>query len=71
MIHKKAWTNSSQIRLATYNDQTKELYITFVKGAEYRYLDVPEETWEKLIKAESAGSFFIYNINGSFKYERI
>jgi len=41
---------------------TNTLYVYFVKGGCYRYLNVPEIVFHSLLEAESAGKFFAANI---------
>ena len=38
-------------------------------GAIYVYYNVPEETYNELLNAESIGSYFNNNIKGSYEYE--
>ncbi len=61
---------SSSVASAGYEADTATLYVNFVKGTCYRYLNVPEIVFQSLITAESAGKFFTANIQRIFPYER-
>lgn len=61
---------SSNLQSAGYDGATQMLYVNFLKGYCYRYLNVPEVIFQGLISAESPGKFFIANIQHSFPYER-
>ena len=61
---------SSSVASAGYEADSATLYVNFVKGPCYRYLNVPEILFQSLISAESAGKFFAANIQKSFPYER-
>ena len=56
MIHTATWPNSKNIESAEYDDEKKTMDVEFKRGAEYRYFDVPRETWDRFVKAEAAGS---------------
>jgi len=57
MKHEFAFT-SAMLQSASYDDETKELTVTFTNGKPYVYEDVPIETYRELITAESAGRYF-------------
>ena len=50
--------SSAMLSLVEYDDETKELTVTFSNGKPYVYEDVPFETYRELISAESAGRYF-------------
>ena len=60
---------SSVIRRVTYDDATHALAIGFANGRTYRYLDVPKTEYEKLLEAESKGSFFNARIRDSYDFQ--
>lgn len=62
---------SSQLKSIGYDAETKTLYVEFLKGIVYRYNEVPEETYDAFVVAESSGKFFGEFIKGVFEYERI
>ena len=61
--------NSTRISYAGWEDNT--LYLTFNRGAQYKYLGVPREVLEKLLDSASPGNYFEDEIKGVYKVERI
>lgn len=60
-IH-SAHLSSSAILSATYDDETEDLSLTFSNGQTYDYHDVPQEVFDGLQAASSAGRFWHANI---------
>jgi hypothetical protein len=42
----------------SYDDETKELSVTFKNGKEYTYVDVDKSIYDGMSSAASAGKFF-------------
>jgi hypothetical protein len=63
--------NSSNIKNAVYDTETKDLTITFNNNSLYMYQDVPWELFTKFRMSESQGKFFSQNISRNFKYKKI
>jgi len=63
--------NSTNIVSVGYDDPTNTLDVEFYSGTLYRYADVPRNVYERLISAESVGSFFQQNVKKTFQYKRI
>lgn len=63
--------DSTAISRVEYDPNTFELIITFPDGREYQYNGVRPRRVENLMKADSHGSFFFYNIRTSFDYDEI
>ena len=61
-IKRHVFKGSSAIVAATYDTDGKELELDFVRGASYTYQNVPEDVYEALIQAPSAGQFFASQI---------
>lgn len=59
--------NSSQVKAVAYTADN-DVLVTFTRGSEYLYKNVPEELYEEMIKAESVGKFLNANIKGKFEY---
>lgn len=57
---------SSAIISATYDDQTKQMQITFTDGRTYDFPNVPEDVFDGLAEAPSAGRYYTENIKGVF-----
>lgn len=49
-----------------YDETSHTLTLTFQNGTMYTYQDVPSETFQELIRAESAGQFFQSMIRPNF-----
>jgi hypothetical protein len=63
---------SSQIKSVGYDATYGTLYIEFLTGSVYRYLDVPATHFEMLITPTlSAGRYFGQEIKGKFDYEKL
>ncbi len=71
MITYKSVPNSSTIYRLKYDDDRRELTVTFVNGAQYLYTDVPLDVFEEMIKAESIGSFFAKNIKAKYAFRHL
>jgi len=50
--------SSAMLKSAEYDDETKELTVTFTNGKPYVYEDVDKSIYDSLITAESAGKYF-------------
>lgn len=57
---------SSAILSASYDDQTKEMQITFTTGRTYDFPNVPEDVFDGLASAPSAGQYYAQRIKGVF-----
>lgn len=62
---------SSTISGVNYNNKTSVLTIEFKNGSKYEYRGVPEDDYEGLMSASSAGSFFHDNIKNTYPAKRI
>jgi hypothetical protein len=49
-----------------YDDNARELWVTFADGRTYHYRSVPPEVYEDLLAAEPKGEFFNNRIRGVF-----
>ena len=65
-IRAHAFTDSSVLSAATWNEGTEELTIVFRSGRSYVYQAVPENVWEGFTSASSAGQYFNQNIKDSY-----
>ena len=57
-IHRLDFADSSMLANCEYDDATKELMVMFLNGRQYTYVDIPKETYDGLINAQSAGRYF-------------
>lgn len=63
---------SSNVKAIGYKEKTKELYVEFIGGSVYKYLDVEKDLHEGLISADSVGKFLNENIKkADIKFERL
>ncbi len=71
---KKGWikleksTNLAGIR---YNAADQTLTVQFAMGAQYMYLDVPEEVVTELLEATSKGQYLNKVIKGSYDFVKV
>ncbi len=73
-ITREGWmsVDSSQIERARYIEADKAMEIEFKRGgAVYRYHDVPEDIFDGLLKAESAGKYLGTSIKGVFEFTKM
>jgi hypothetical protein len=68
---KRQPVESSVLASAGYDAAKRLLEIEFHSGAIYRYLEVPEEIYRRLLAAESKGHFFGASIRDKFRSERV
>jgi hypothetical protein len=67
----KAWPDSSTVKTTSFDDSLNRLEIEFKNGGRYQYEGFTQEDWNRLIAAESIGSFIHRNIRGKFPYTKI
>ena len=63
--------NSSNIKFASYNTESKILTVTFNLGSIYEYYEVPWVIFTKFRMAESQGKFFNTDISKVYKYKKV
>lgn len=63
--------NSSEISILGYDAKAKLLEVTFRRGGVYHYFDVPQETYESFLKADSLGTYFSETIDKKYEYKKI
>lgn len=63
--------NSSTIKSLAYNEEVKELLVTFKNNTTYSYEDVPFTEFEAMIEAESVGKYFSSKIKGNYVYKKV
>lgn len=69
MKHKFYFMQSSMLSACEFDDETKELTVTFANGKDYVYEDVDMATYDNLINATSAGKYF-NSIKGTLKIKK-
>lgn len=61
--------DSEAMQEVEYDEAKRILRIRFADGW-WRYFEVPPETYQQLITAESHGRYFHEHVRGCFRYER-
>jgi KTSC domain-containing protein len=59
---------SRVIRSHHYDPIEHYLDLVFVSGRRYRYHEVPEETYDAMLRAFSKGEFFNENIRDQYRF---
>lgn len=62
---------SSNLKAAQYNTESKKLLVTFNNGSIYEYEDIPWEKFTKFRMSESQGKFFNQNISKTHKFTKV
>jgi hypothetical protein len=62
---------SSSIHHVGYDPLTQRLFLEYEGGRLYEYLDVPDDLYVRLMKAESIGRFVNYAIKPHYHYKEI
>lgn len=63
--------DSSNLKSANYDTNTKKLTITFNNGLSYEYDDVPHDTFAGMNLSESTGKYFNQNIAKKYNYRKV
>ncbi len=69
--HRKEHPHSSSISCCEYDDETKDMHITFATGGKHRFKDVSKDVYDGLANAESPGRHFHLNIRRKFESEKV
>lgn len=64
-------TTSSLIARYGYDTATSTMQLDFHNGGLYRYHEVPLAVFTEFLRARSKGKFFLQNIKGPYKYEKV
>lgn len=62
---------SQAIRRISWDPPTQTLFVQFVNGDVYAYLDVPPRVYGAFVAAESYGRFFAAEVRDRYRYRRI
>ncbi len=63
--------NSSNLKKASYNTESKLLTVTFNNGSIYEYYEFPWDKFTKFRMSESQGKFLNTNINGKYNHKKV
>ncbi len=62
---------STVVKGFTYDSKKARLYVTFLSGKVYAYLNVPEEVYEEMKAAFSKGKFLNEQIKGKYDFKEV
>ena len=63
---------SSHVAAIRYEPETKDLFVRFSDdGSVYRYMDVPEDEYGRLLESGSKGRFVNMVLRRRYTYERV
>lgn len=62
---------SDAVRRISWDGETRTLFVQFVSGETYAYLDVPARAYGEFLAAESLGRHFQSEIRGRYPYRRV
>ncbi len=68
---KRSAVQSSNVASVGYSRELRALEIEFVRGAVYRFLEVPPNLHRRLLAAESKGRFIAENLRGKYQFVRV
>jgi hypothetical protein len=63
--------SSTSVRSIGYEDSTLTLEVEYVKGGVYRYLAVPSQIYQALLRAPSHGSYLAKMIKPKYVCEKV
>ncbi len=69
--HESNHPHSSSIQKCEYDEETKEMHITFATGGRHKFKKVEKEDYDALTKADSLGKHFHLNIRRKFESEKV
>jgi hypothetical protein len=58
--------SSKLVEAASYEDEMRLMRVYLTNGQSREYRDVPRKIFNDLVKAKSAGTYFMENIRGRF-----
>ncbi|MCK9482184.1 MAG: KTSC domain-containing protein [Bacteroidia bacterium] len=65
------YVSSSNVESVGYDEETSTLYVSFLTGFLYTYLNVPIVVFNQLLHAPSVGGYLNANIKGVYLDNRI
>jgi len=68
---RRTTVESSNVASVGYSRELHALEIEFVRGAVYRFLNVPAIVYRELLAAQSKGHFIFEHLRGKYEFVRI
>ena len=65
------YRSSSFITNVSWDDDTETLLVQFTSGTTWLYHDVPQDTYNRLVRSPSVGQYFNKNIRDNYPSEVI
>lgn len=65
--------DSSMVHAVGYDAEAEEMEVIFTSGKIYRYVDVPADVYDRLLKADSIGQFmnaFVIDVYQDYQVRR-
>lgn len=69
--HRQEHPHSSSIQCCEYDEDTKEMHVTFASGGRHCFKEVPIEEYHALNKADSKGAHFHQKIRRVYKSHKV
>lgn len=69
--HRQEHPHSTSISCCEYDEDTKEMHITFASGGKHYFKEVPIQEYHDLNNAKSKGSHFHQRIRRAYKSEKV
>lgn len=69
--HSKDLPHSSSIQRCEYNDETKDMHVTFASGGKHCFKDVEKDVYDGLAAAQSPGKYFHQHLRKNYKSEKV
>jgi len=63
--------NSTNLKFASFQTETKTLSVTFKNGTIYEYYGVPWKVFTKFRMSDSQGKFLNTNVNKVYEYKKV
>ena len=63
--------SSTAIRRFSYDDVSQTLFVTFIDGDLYAYLDVEPQIYADMQRARSKGRFFAYRVRNRYRHRKM
>ncbi|MDR3497408.1 MAG: KTSC domain-containing protein [Ancalomicrobiaceae bacterium] len=62
---------STAIRQFSYDEESHTLFVTFIDGDLYAYLDVEPQIYADMQRAPSKGRFFAYRVRNRYGHRKL
>ena len=69
-MHRDPVTSSS-LNSVGYDPKRQILEVEFVDGDVYQYFDVPRQTYEAFLQADSMGQYMNWQIKEGYRYKKV